>query len=268
MNKLLITLSLFLLGLDLRPNQAVDDLVLRSGILKTNIDFAIKGIAGFREYQMLGQGAIAPADMLMGGYIKYDDWVAYLEALENVQNTTFYSAEDFLQDQQQGAQENFDSSVDDFVEATLAIVTVLAVEEQATKAQETGDIADQEALQDFIADESVFITEDQIDAYNSAISDLQEYGNQVASFTAVLSNEEYLSQFQASADEFNNSFLDALATFDATVGLMTVAWEGVSVSVDLASYYKSSEDFFLAGEQNDFYTTSPIACGYDFSQCQ
>jgi hypothetical protein len=192
---------------------------------------------------------------------------AYNAALANVENATFYSAEDFIQDNQQAAQENMEEAISDFVDATLAIVTVIEVNDQAENAQETGDIADQEALQDFIQDNDVYITEQEVADYNQAITDIEEYGNQYASFTAVLSNDEYMNEFQATANEYRNSFLDAAIAFDASVGMLTVGWESVSVMVDLSQYYKSADEYYAAGQQNEFYTTSPIVCGYDFSQC-
>ena len=265
MNKLLALLSLSLSSLGVHSNQAVDDLLAQSSILKQNIDIAIQGIGGFKYYAP--SGGIAPDGVLQAGYIKFDDMIAYNDALANVQNTVFYSAEDFIQDNQQAAQDNMEEAVSDFVDATLAIVEVIAVEEQAAKANETGDIADQEALQDFIQDNDVYITEQEVAEYNDAITRIEEYGHQYASFTAVLSNDDYMAEFQGAADQYNNSFLDALATFDASVGVMTVAWDSVSIAVDMSQYYKSAEDYYAAGQQNDFYTTSPIACGYDFSRC-
>ena len=83
----------------------------------------------------------------------------------------------------------------------------------------------------------------------------------------LLSNDEYMNEFQATANEYRNSFLDATLAFDASVGMLTVGWESVSVMVDLSQYYKSADEYYAAGQQNEFYTTSPIVCGYDFSQC-
>jgi len=265
MKKLLLPLLAFLNASAVHSNQAVDDLVNQSSILKQNIDIAIQGIGGFMTYAP--SGGIAPDGVLQAGYIKFDDMLAYNTALTNVENATFYSAEDFLTDNQQAAQENMEAAVDDFVEATLAIVEVIEVQEQASQAQETGEIADQEALQDFIQDNDVYITEQEVADYNDAITKIEEYGNQYASFTAVLSNDDYMNEFQATANEYRNSFLDAAIAFDAQVGMLTVGWESVSVMVDLSQYYKSADEYYEAGQQNEFYTTSPIACGYDFSQC-
>ena len=105
-----------------------------------------------------------------------------------------------------------EQSINDFVEATLAIVTVIEIQEQADNAAQTGDIADQEALQDFIQDNDVYLTEQEVADYNQAITDIEDYGNQYASFTAVLSNEDYMNEFQATADQYRNSFLDANLT--------------------------------------------------------
>ena len=265
MKKLLLPLLAFLNASAVHSNQAVDDLVNQSSVLKQNIDIAIQGIGGFMTYAP--SGGIAPDGVLQAGYIKFDDMLAYNTALTNVENATFYSAEDFLTDNQQAAQENMEAAVDDFVEATLAIVEVIEVQEQASQAQETGEIADQEALQDFIQDNDVYITEQEVADYNDAITKIEEYGNQYASFTAVLSNDDYMNEFQATANEYRNSFLDAAIAFDAQVGMLTVGWESVSVMVDLSQYYKSADEYYEAGQQNEFYTTSPIACGYDFSKC-
>lgn len=265
MKKLLLPLLAFLNASAVHSNQAVDDLVNQSSVLKQNIDIAIQGIGGFMTYAP--SGGIAPDGVLQAGYIKFDDMLAYNTALSNVENATFYSAEDFLTDNQQAAQENMEAAVDDFVEATLAIVEVIEVQEQASQAQETGEIADQEALQDFIQDNDVYITEQEVADYNDAITKIEEYGNQYASFTAVLSNDDYMNEFQATANEYRNSFLDAAIAFDAQVGMLTVGWESVSVMVDLSQYYKSADEYYEAGQQNEFYTTSPIACGYDFSKC-
>jgi len=265
MNKRLLALLAFLNASEVHSNQAVDDLLYQSGVLKSNIDLAIQGIGGFLTYAP--SGGIAPDGVLQAGYITFDNMAAYNAALTNVENATFYSAEDFITDNQQAAQDNMEQAVDDFVSATLAIVEVLAVEEQAAKANETGSIADQEALQDFIQDNDVYITEQEVAEYNQAITDIEQYGNQYASFTAVLSNDDYMAEFQGAADQYNNSFLDALATFDASVGVMTVAWDSVSIAVDMSQYYKSADEYYQAGQESLFYTTSPIACGYDFTQC-
>lgn len=265
MNKLLLPLLAFLSVSEARSNQAVDDLLAQSGILKNNIDIAIQGIGGFMYYAP--NGGIAPDGVLQAGYITFENMALYNEALANVENATFYSAQDFITDNQQAAQQNMESAVDDFVSATLAIVEVIAIEEAAATASETGSIADQEALQDFIQDNDVYITEQEVADYNQAITDIEQYGNQYASFTAVLSNDDYMAEFQGAADQYNNSFLDALATFDASVGVMTVAWDSVSIAVDMSQYYKSADEYYQAGQESLFYTTSPIACGYDFSQC-
>jgi hypothetical protein len=265
MNKRLLALLAFLNASEAHANQAVDDLVNQSGVLRTNIDIAIQGISGFLVYSP--SGYIAPDGVLQSGYITFENMEAYNTALANVQNTTFYSAEDFINDNQQQAQENMEQAVSDFVEATLAIVTVIEVNDQAENAQETGEIADQEALQDFIQDNDVYITEQEVADYNDAITRIEEYGNQYASFTAVLSNDDYMSQFQDTANQYDNSFLDALVAFDASVGVMTVAWDSVSIAVDMSQYYKSADEYYTAGREGEFYTTSPIACGYDFSRC-
>ena len=73
-----MTLALFLSGLELRSNQAVDDLVNQSAILRGNIDIAIQGIGGFITYSPSGQ--LAPQGVLQAGYITFDNMAAYNDA--------------------------------------------------------------------------------------------------------------------------------------------------------------------------------------------
>ena len=264
-----MTLALFLSGLELRSNQQVDDLVTQSAILRGNIDIAIQGIGGFTVYA--NNGGIAPQGLMQSGYITFETMEAYNAALQAVQNTTFYSAQDFLQDQQQAAQENMEGAISDFVEATLAIVETIEVNRLAEEAQESGEIRDQEALQDFIGDET-YLTEAEVSSYNQAITDIEEYGGQLGAYTAVLSNESYVAEFQSTAEAYGESFLDAAINFDAVGQALTIQWinmtrEFKGHSVDLSQYYKTADEYYTAGQGSDFYTTSPIACGYDFSQC-
>jgi hypothetical protein len=48
---------------------------------------------------------------------------------------------------------------------------------------------------------------------------------------------------------------------------MTLGWDNVTVMVDMSQYYKTADEYFAAGLESDFYKTSPIVCGYDFSKC-
>jgi len=264
-----MTLALFLSGLELRSNQAVDDLVNQSAILRGNIDLAIQGIGGFITYSPSGQ--LAPQGVLQAGYITFDNMSAYNDALQAVQNTTFYSAEDYLYDQQQAAQQNMEEAISDFVTATLAVVETIEVNRLAEEAQESGEIRDQEALQNFIS-EDTYLTEAEVSSYNQAITDIEEYGGQLGAYTAVLSNESYVAEFQSTAETYGESFLDATINFDAVGQALTIQWinmtrEFKGHSVDLSQYYLTADEFYSAGQQSEFYTTSPIACGYDFSQC-
>lgn len=264
-----MTLVLFLSGSELRSNQQVDDLVAQSVILRSNIDIAIQGIGGFTIYAQ--QGGIAEAGLLQSGYISFETMAKYNEALQAVQNTTFYSAQDFIQDQQQAAQEGMEDAIGDFVDATLAIVETIEVNRLAEEAQESGEIRDQEALQDFIGDET-YLTEAEVSNYNQAITDIEEYGGQFSAYTAVLSNDSYVAEFQNSAESYGESFLDATINFDAVGQALTVQWinmtrEYKGHSVDLSQYYKTADEYFSAGQESEFYTTSPIVCGYDFTQC-
>jgi len=202
-----------------------------------------------------------------------DNMTAYNEALAAVANTNFYSAQDYLYEQGNNALDNMSGSVDDFVSATLAIVTAIEVNRMAEVANESGSVADQEAIQAFIGGNDVDLTQEKISAYNQSLTDIESYGQDAAAYFAAGSNEDFLAEFENAADTYGESFLDATVAFDSATAMLTLQWMNTTrefrgVEVDLSAYYKTADEYFAAGLASDFYTTGPTACGYDFSQCE
>lgn len=198
--------------------------------------------------------------------------MAYNDSLTALQNTTFYSAQDYLEDQANVALANMDVAVDNFVEAVLNIVEVIEVQEQATKAQETNDIADQEALQDYVETNDVYLTEQDISEYNQSLTDIESYGQQAAAFISAANDKEITDSFQEAADTYDSSFLNATATFDSSIGMLNIMWTNAvqqhEAMADLNAYYKTAEDFFATGLDSEFYLTGPTVCGAYFDNCE
>ena len=271
MKKLLATILLSLSSLEARSNQVIDDLLAKSDIIVSNIDYGIQAVGGFIVYAP--NGGIAPDGTVQAGYISMDNMTAYNEALAAVANANFYSAQDYLYEQGGVALDNMSGSVDDFVSATLAIVTAIEVNRMAEVANESGSVADQEAIQAFIGGNDVDLTQEKISAYNQSLTDIESYGQDAAAYFAAGSNEDFLAEFENAADAYGESFLNATVAFDSASAILTLQWMNTTrefrgVEVNLSAYYKTADEYFAAGLETEFYKTSPIACGYDFSQCE
>jgi hypothetical protein len=263
MKKLITTLlSLSALGL---PATEIDDLVTDSQSIVNSIDNGIMAVGGLNHYAWIG--GIAPDGTVDSGYISTEQMDAYNTSLSVVSAMTYYDASAYLDEMANAAIDNMNTAIDSFVQATMVIVTVLAVNEMAETAQSTGDVKDAQALQDFMGGNDVELTQAEIDSYNSSLTDVEGYAQDAAAYFATASNDDFVSELNSASDQYGNSFVSAQSTFDSATGYLTVEWANASVSIDLNAYYKSIEDIYTEGETSTFYQTSPMVCGWDFSLC-
>ena len=227
-------------------------------------------VGGLNYYSYLG--GIAPDGTVNDGYITAEQMEAYNTSLGVVANMTYYDAAAYLEDQGNQAIDSMNDAISSFVEATLAIVTVLAVNDMAETAQSTGDVKDAQALQDFMGGNDVELTQGEIDSYNASLTDVESYAQDAAAYFAAGSNSEYVAELDASAENWNVSFLDASIAYDSANTILTVNFTNntkmlMEVYFDMSSYLKTVEEILTAGEESNFYQTSPIVCGWDFSLC-
>jgi len=268
MKKLITTLlSLSVLGL---PATEIDDLVTDSQSIVNSIDNGIMAVGGLNHYAWIG--GIAPDGTVDSGYISTEQMDAYNTSLSVVSAMTYYDASAYLDEMANAAIDNMNTAIDSFVDATLAIVTVLAVNEMAETAQSTGDVKDAQALQDFMGGNDVELTQGEIDSYNASLTDVEGYAQDAAAYFAAGSNSEYVDELNASAENWNVSFLDASIAYDSANTILTVNFTNntkmlMEVYFDMSSYLKTVEEILTAGEESTFYQTSPMVCGWDFSLC-
>jgi len=222
-------------------------------------------VGGLNHYAWIG--GIAPDGTVDSGYISTEQMDAYNTSLSVVSAMTYYDASAYLDEMANAAIDNMNTAIDSFVQATMVIVTVLAVNEMAETAQSTGDVKDAQALQDFMGGNDVELTQAEIDSYNSSLTDVEGYAQDAAAYFATASNDDFVSELNSASDQYGNSFVSAQSTFDSATGYLTVEWANASVSIDLNAYYKSIEDIYTEGETSTFYQTSPMVCGWDFSLC-
>lgn len=236
----------------------LDDLVTTSGSIVNTFDTGIKAVAGMRSYSTTG--GIAPDGMVDGGIITQAQADAYNDAVLNLNATI--GAQEYFNTQAETARQNLDTAISSFVGAAGAIIQVTTINNMAQEAADSGDAAQAVAIETYIADNDVTLEAPEINAYNDALTNVEEMAQATAAFTAIASNPELVAQAdQAALDAGASYSLANEAFFDSAVGTVSVDFiESLAVvQLDVSTYFKSMDEIFLAGEKDSFYLTGPTA---------
>ena len=87
-------------------------------------------------------------------------------------------------------------------------------------------------------------------------------------YNKVLKSDDYARKF-AMANELyeNESYERSINLYQQVYQRSPHSGEGEVSYYRVGKAYYFIEDYYAAGQESEFYTTSPIACGYDFTQC-
>jgi len=236
----------------------LDDLVNTSGSIVNTFDTGIKAVAGMQSYSNVG--GIAPDGTVNGGIITQEQADAYNLALSNL-NTTV-TAQAYFDAQAESARQDLDTAISSFVGAAGAIIEVTVVNNMASEAQASGDTAQAADVEAYVTENNVTLETQELDAYNEALTNVEEVAQATAAFTAVALNADLVAAADQAALDAGASYSYANeAYFDSASGIVSVDFSNsvASVQLDVLSYFKTVDEVFLEGEQNSFYLTSPTA---------
>lgn len=189
--------------------------------------------------------------MGMSSYLPYGDLKAVLEA----------KADDHLQ--------LMDEAIDVFTGAVVEMATVQQVSEMA---QDAATPQEEEQVQEYVTAnvETLQISQETVDEYNTSLVDIEENANSASAFIAISQNEEAMSFFEQGIESANttaeqtNIFYSAdqqwvAMGYNTTRNLSAVYLNGQNFGIDL---YITEADILAAGSESEFYQTSPLAQGY------
>ncbi len=189
--------------------------------------------------------------MGMSSYLPYGDLKAVLES----------KADDHLQ--------LMDEAIDVFTGAVVEMATVQQISDMASEAATPQE---EEQVQDFVTAnvETLQISQETVDEYNTSLVDIEENANAASAFIAVSQNEEAMAFFENGIESANttaeqtNIFYDANQQwvsmgYNTTRNLSAVYLNGQNFGIDL---YITEADILAAGSESEFYQTSPLAQGY------
>jgi len=200
-----------------------------------------------------------------GAVITNEQREAYNEAIVAMTTAEYYVFQQFSEDQAQLALDELEDAVDDFVEASVDLTTVLEINERATEAEATEDLQDDQDVQDYVeANESVLtVDSDTVEEFNESMETIEESAATAALWTAASVNEELNDFANETADEFGTSFTSVTDTFfdrNDEGGTAYVYFDDQSHIWFRTALFEMNvglEDILTQGENTEFYTEGP-----------
>lgn len=239
----------------------IDNLVTNSQALRDTFKYGIQAIGGMMSYADVG--GIAPTGTVDPGLISKAKQDAYNNAVLQFQNATYTwdpNADQYFQEQSQQAMNNLGDTVDAYVDAATALITVATVNEMAEEAQEAPDSREAIALQEYMDANDVLLDDQEVDTYNESLQAVEVAAQTAAAYMAVANDPSLIESANDSAYAMNVTYQESQASFfDASTGMLTVEWAGQNqvVMLDMNGYFKLDAEIITEGSTSMFYTTSP-----------
>ena len=259
LSKSLLAALLATVTVPLSANE-IDDLVNTSQSIRDTFAYGIKTIAGGESYA--GEGYISPA-MADSALISKAQQDAYNAAVAAVQSATYSydpGADQYFQDQADQAMDEVSEMIDAYVEAAQQIIMVATVNEMAQDAQQAPDERGAMALQEFMGANDVTLQDEEIDAYNDALSNTEQAIQVAAAYMAVANDENLLDSADNMAREYNVTYDEAASIFfDVDTEAVWVSFDGGSTiqGLQVGNYFVAAQDVLTRAETQEFWTTSP-----------
>ena len=241
----------------------LDDLINTSRAIadKVNTGTILVGAATTHSHM----GYISEPNLVDEAFINSQEVQAYNQALSNMSTYLPYGdAQTFLEDKAAQELDLMNEAVDTFTEAVVAISTVIEVADIAESAQTPNE---QESVQTFVEDnyEELQLSQSDVDSYNQSLESIETHANNAGAYLGVSQSKEATQFFQDGAANNNSTFYDATVSYDVNQQWVKVTWlsgNATAVFVNGTDYfgldlYVSREDVFFAGEQSEYYLSSP-----------
>jgi hypothetical protein len=145
-------------------------------------------------------GMVVEDGTVDAGYIQETMVTAYNDAISNVLNTEYLTAQDVLLDQHDLAINNMHTAIDNLVEATAVLQTVSTVADMAADAATTDD---QLQVQATLATTDMSIQQEDVDNFNDALTDVQTFAQQAGAFLAAANDTGMTDQIDNFAAQNN-----------------------------------------------------------------
>ena len=137
---------------------------------------------------------------------------------------------------------------------------VATVNEMAQDAQTAEDERQAMALQEFMGANDVTLQDEEIEAYNDALSKTEQAIQVAAAYMAVANDEGLLEQANDMAFDLRVTYEEAASVFfDLDTTAVWVSFDGGSTiqGLQVGNYFVTAEEVLTRAETQEFWTTSP-----------
>jgi hypothetical protein len=224
MKKIAIAISAFLSVSAAQAETTIDNLVNASKTIAAKLEQGRYAVYGAERYASVG-GIIDYSAVDDEQYIINEgDITAYNEALAGVQNALYYTTKMALEDKAAESMVKVSDAVDNFVVASHQLAVVEEVADRAETAQETNSVEDQLAVQEYVEQNDVSISQEVVVEYNQSLEDIAVNARDAGAFLAASKNEQLTSLSDEHAQEYGNSMAEASISYSATNDILSVQW--------------------------------------------
>jgi hypothetical protein len=224
MKKTAIAISAFLSVSAAAAETTIDNLVEASKTIAIKLEQGRYAAFGAEHYASVGgiidYNSVATDDYL----ITEADVNAYNDALTGVQNALYYTTKMALEEKAEQSMAAVSVAVDNFVVASHQLAVVEEVADKAEAAQETNSVEDQLAVQEYVEQNDVSISQEVVVEYNQSLEDIAVNARDAGAFLAASKNEQLTSISDQHAQDYGNSMAEASISYSATNDILSVQW--------------------------------------------
>lgn len=254
--------SLLAIGSVAQANE-LDDLVQTSARIRDKVDLGTQLVgAGITHSHM---GYVSEEGISQQAVIDSTDVTSYNQALAGMAAFSPYGdAQTFLEERAGQELVLMHQAVDTFTEAVVAISTVIEVADMAENAQTPNE---QENVQVYVEEnyEALQLDQSDVDTYNQSLDSIETHANNAGAYIGVSQNKEATQFLQDGAASANSTFFDASVVYERNQEWVKVSWMTGHASAVFINgldafnldLYVSEEDVFFAGENSEYYFSSP-----------
>ena len=152
------------------------------------------------------------------------DIAAYNDALAGVQNALYYTTQMKLEEKYEESMVKVSEAVDSFIVASVQLSVVEEVAEKAEVAQQTNNVEDQLAVQEFVEVNDVGIKQETVVEYNQSLEDIAVNAREAGAFLAASKNEALTSISDQHAQDYGQSMAEASVSYSATSDALSIQW--------------------------------------------
>lgn len=248
------------LNLTMTGQEKLDYLIESLGAIKNRVTDSATMTVGAVGYAALG-GTIVD-DAFNDALITQTELDNYLEAHDLVMNhdyATATTAQELFTQEYQGAMNSLDEAITLLTDASTEVLTATGIMEAAAAADTAPE---QAALQGLMGQEEYQIDQAEVDAYNQAVAQVENYAQQAGAFMAAANNTELTASIDSYA-QVNNFVVGNYTTITYTQNIdeFVINWDNDGFGSGWQGYLTedmvSASDLFEAGEYVEQYGTMP-----------